>query len=50
MIVVRDTSGLVAVFNSADPEHLSARRVLVEAALTVISPFVFLDPSHRAEP
>jgi predicted nucleic acid-binding protein len=46
MIVVGDTSGLVAAFNSADPEHLSARRVLVEAALTVISPFVFLEIEH----
>ncbi|MEZ0363213.1 type II toxin-antitoxin system VapC family toxin [Mycobacterium sp. pUA109] len=46
MIVVGDTSGLVAAFNSRDPEHRAARKVLVEAALTVISPLVFLEIEH----
>lgn len=46
MIVVGDTSGLVAAFNSADQEHMTARKVLIEAALTVISPLVFLEIEH----
>ncbi|ORV95923.1 type II toxin-antitoxin system VapC family toxin [Mycobacterium kyorinense] len=46
MIVVGDTSGLVVAFNSADPEHMAARKVLIEAALTVISPLVFLEIEH----
>lgn len=46
MIVVADTSGLVAAFNSADPEHLAARKALIEAALTVVSPLVLLEIEH----
>lgn len=46
MIVVADTSGLVAAFNSADPEHLAARKALVDAALTVVSPLVLLEIEH----
>ncbi|BBZ12314.1 VapC toxin family PIN domain ribonuclease [Mycobacterium branderi] len=46
MIIVGDTSGLVAAFNSADPEHMAARTALTEAALTVISPLVFLEIEH----
>lgn len=46
MIIVADTSGLVAAFNPADPEHMAARKVLIEAALTVISPLVFLEIEH----
>ncbi|WP_051183286.1 hypothetical protein [Nocardia vinacea] len=38
MIVIGDTSGLVAAFNSADPEHVDARAVLQQAALTIVSP------------
>ena len=34
MIIVGDTSGLIAAFNSADAEHVIARRVLIEAAPT----------------
>lgn len=46
MIVVGDTSGLVAAFNSADRKHIAARKALIEAALTVISPLVFLEIEH----
>ncbi|MBS9533057.1 hypothetical protein KIH27_05570 [Mycobacterium sp. M1] len=49
MIVIGDTSGLVAAFNSADPEHLAVRRVLIEAALTVISPWCS-SRSNRSPP
>ncbi|MGN2641717.1 type II toxin-antitoxin system VapC family toxin [Nocardia takedensis] len=46
MIVVGDTSGLVAAFNSADPEHINARAALQQAALTVVSPLVLLEVEH----
>lgn len=46
MIIVGDTSGLVAAFNSADPEHVAARMALIGAALTVVSPLVFLEIEH----
>ena len=48
MILVGDTSGLVAAFNMDDPEHAAARRVLIEAPLTVISPLVLLEIEHIA--
>lgn len=46
MILVADTSGLVAAFNAADPDHAAARIVLAQAALTVVSPLVFLEVEH----
>ena len=46
MIVIGDTSGLVAAFNSADNEHASARKALTSAALTVVSPLVLLEVEH----
>ncbi|MGO4649556.1 PIN domain-containing protein [Nocardia sp. 2YAB30] len=46
MIVIGDTSGLVAAFNSADPEHVGARAALQQAALTVVSPLVLLEVDH----
>ncbi|MBO0855505.1 MAG: PIN domain-containing protein [Nocardia sp.] len=46
MIVIGDTSGLVAAFNSADPEHAGARAALQQAALTVVSPLVLLEVEH----
>lgn len=48
MILVGDTSGLVAAFNVDDPGHAAARRVLIEAPLTVISPLVLLEIEHIA--
>ncbi|MFC3965809.1 PIN domain-containing protein [Nocardia jiangsuensis] len=46
MIVVGDTSGLVAAFNASDPEHSNARVALQHAALTVVSPLVMLEIEH----
>ncbi|MGW5750593.1 type II toxin-antitoxin system VapC family toxin [Nocardia rhamnosiphila] len=46
MIVIGDTSGLVAAFNSADPEHFRARTALQQAALTIVSPLVLLEVEH----
>lgn len=46
MILVGDTSGLIAAFNSADTEHDAARRALTEAALTVITALVLLEIEH----
>jgi predicted nucleic acid-binding protein len=46
VIVIGDTSGLVAALNVADPEHEAARAALREAALTVVSPLVLLEIEH----
>lgn len=46
MIVVGDTSGLVAALNASDPEHEAARAALRRAALTVVSPLVVLEIEH----
>lgn len=46
MIVIGDTSGLIAAINSSDPEHRSARTALRQASLTVISPLVFAEIEH----
>lgn len=46
MIVVGDTSGLVAAFNIHDPEHAAARRAFAEASVTAISPLVFSEIEH----
>lgn len=46
MIIVGDTSGLVAAFNPADPRHTGARTALQQAALTVVSPLVLHEIEH----
>jgi uncharacterized protein len=46
VIVVGDTSGLVAAFNADDPEHSKARKAFSEASATVISPLVFSEIEH----
>lgn len=46
MIIVGDTSGLVAAFNIDDPEHTAARRAFADASATVISPLVFGEIEH----
>ncbi|MCC3652965.1 MULTISPECIES: PIN domain-containing protein [Streptomyces] len=46
MIVIGDTSGLVAALNASDPEHEAARTALRQAALTVVSPLVTLEIEH----
>lgn len=46
MILIGDTSGLVAALNVAEPDHLGARTALQSASLTVISPLVLLELEH----
>jgi predicted nucleic acid-binding protein len=46
VIVVGDTSGLVAALNTSDPEHEAARSAMREAALTVVSALVILEIEH----
>ncbi len=46
MIVIGDTSGLVAAVNSGDPEHQAARAAWRRAAMTVISSLVFAEIEH----
>jgi predicted nucleic acid-binding protein len=46
VIVVGDTSGLVAAFNIGNPEHQAARAALREASVTVVSPLVFAEVEH----
>ncbi|GAA1356234.1 PIN domain-containing protein [Streptomyces beijiangensis] len=46
MIVIGDTSGLVAALNVSDPEHKAARTALQGAAATVVSPLVFMEIEH----
>lgn len=46
MIVIGDTSGVVAAVNTSDPEHQAARRAWRQASATVISPLVFAEIEH----
>lgn len=46
MILVGDSSGLVAAFNPKVPEHAAARTALQQAALTLVSPLVMLEIEH----
>ncbi|MFE3194369.1 PIN domain-containing protein [Nocardia sp. NPDC059240] len=46
MILIGDTSGLIAAFNASEPDHEAARKVLQQAALTVVSPLVLLEIEH----
>jgi uncharacterized protein len=46
VIVIGDTSGLVAAFNIGNPEHQAARAALREASVTVVSPLVFAEVEH----
>lgn len=46
MIVIGDTSGVVAAINSADPEHHAARSAWRQASTTIVSPLVFLEIEH----
>jgi uncharacterized protein len=46
VIIVGDTSGLIAAFNTDDPLHARARRSFREASATVISPLVFAELEH----
>ena len=46
MILIGDTSGMVATFNVRDPEHDAARAALQMAGLIVVSPLVLHEVEH----
>lgn len=46
MILIGDTSGIVAAVNSGDPEHHAVRSAWQQASTTVISPLVFAEIEH----
>lgn len=46
MIVVADTSGLIAALDSSHPEGPAARRVLAEAGTLVVSPVLLGELDH----
>ncbi|MGW5384714.1 type II toxin-antitoxin system VapC family toxin [Nocardia sp. NPDC003963] len=48
MIVVADTSGLLALFNRSDPEHFAARRAADSAGAVIVSPFALTEVHHVA--
>lgn len=43
MIVIGDTSGLLAAINRSDPDHEAARNSWRRASVTVIAPLVFAE-------
>lgn len=47
-IVIADTSGLIAAFDTSSPESDGAFRVLEEAGLVVLSPLVLAEIDHVA--
>lgn len=48
MIVVADTSGMLALFNRSDPEHFAVRRAADEAGALVVSPLALTEVHHVA--
>lgn len=48
MIVVAHTSGLLALFNRADPEHFAVRRAADSASAVVVSPLALTEVHHVA--
>jgi uncharacterized protein len=46
VIVIGDTSGLVAALNADDPGQASARSALKQASVTVVSPLVIAEIEH----
>ncbi|MFC9966212.1 type II toxin-antitoxin system VapC family toxin [Nocardia ignorata] len=48
MIVVADTSGLLAMFNRSDPEHFAVRRAADSASALVVSPMALTEVHHVA--
>ncbi|WP_040794492.1 type II toxin-antitoxin system VapC family toxin [Nocardia higoensis] len=48
MIVVADTSGMLALFNRSDPEHLAVRRAADGAGALVVSPLALTEVHHVA--
>ncbi|CAM2852369.1 hypothetical protein [Skermania piniformis] len=43
MIVVADTSGLLALFNKSDPSHFAARRAADTASSLVVTPLALTE-------
>ncbi|MGZ0150446.1 hypothetical protein ACXJJ3_25535 [Kribbella sp. WER1] len=48
MILVADTSGIIAAFDRNAPEGPSCRKLLQEAGTVVLSPLVPAEVDHRA--
>lgn len=48
MIVVADTSGILALFNRSDPEHSAVRKAADAASTLVVSPFALTEVHHVA--
>ncbi|WP_278264578.1 PIN domain-containing protein [Nocardia sp. AG03] len=48
MIVVADTSGLLALFNRSDPKHFAVRRAADSASALVVSPMALTEVHHVA--
>lgn len=48
MIIVADTSGLLALFNRSDPDHFAARRAADAASAIVVSPLALTEVHHVA--
>jgi uncharacterized protein len=48
MIVIADTSGILALFNRSDPEHFAVRRAADEASALVVSPLALTEVHHVA--
>ncbi|MEN8655185.1 PIN domain-containing protein [Streptomyces sp. 21So2-11] len=46
MIVIADTSGIIASIDRSCPDHLKAREVMDTAGLVVIAPLVFAELDH----
>jgi predicted nucleic acid-binding protein len=46
VIVIGDTSGIVAALNRSDPEHVAARTAWTSASTTVVSPLVLAEIEH----
>jgi uncharacterized protein len=46
VIIVADTSGLIAAFNTADPEHKAAAEALNSAGFVIISPLALGEIDH----
>ncbi|MFJ3226092.1 PIN domain-containing protein [Streptomyces sp. NPDC086783] len=48
IIVVADTSGLLAALDSAHPEHRAANEAIMGAGLLVVSPLLLAELDHAA--
>lgn len=46
MITVAATSGLLALFNRSDPDHVAARRAADAASAIVVSPLALTEVHH----